>query len=176
MNLNLISPFYNRQGCPPFSDLPIADSTLKNFYGIRYYTIEGGPISSLACNGSPVDRTAGYRWSSEGYWIPMDTLFVHAGCTMYEFEHYNYQGNMKTYRGPLSLFEGLDSFHGWGLYSYIVECDMQMPDCVPSDDWRTVAYLDNSGASSSTEFTYQHTIGTSWSSDISQAGAVSDFC
>ena len=52
--------------------------------------------------------------------------------------------------------------------SMIVECSMTMPDCTPTDGWQTVAYLDNSGSSIPTQFTYQYTIGTSWSTEVSQ--------
>ena len=82
---------YFRQDCPKFSELPVADSGLKNFYGVRYYSEKGGSISSLACNGYYHDRIAGYRETADdGYGIGMGTLYVHHGCIMYAFNNYNY--------------------------------------------------------------------------------------
>ena len=50
--------------------------------------------------------------------------------------------------------------------SIIVECGMKMPDCAPKDEWRSVAYLDNSGSSLPTKFTYYYFIGTQWSTEM----------
>ena len=165
-----------RNNCPDFADLPVADAGLNYFYGIRFYPERGNPIPSLACNGGSYDRKDGYSYSApEGMGIGMGTLFVHHGCTFYVFEDYNYQGNYKTLRGPKDLYEGTDLFHRCGgnlnipcAHSFLVECSMSMANCVPSDEWATVAYLDNADSSIPTKFTYEYQIGTEWSSEISQ--------
>ena len=102
----------------------------------------------------------------------MGTLFIY-GCVLYVFSDYNYQGDMHTYKGPFSSFNGPDLFHtcNGGIpcaNSFSVECEMSMPDCAPSDAWISVAYLDNAGSSIPTKFTYQYTIGTEWSTEVSQ--------
>ena len=158
--------------------MPIADDSLKKFYGVRYYDDRGSPIPSLACNGDYYDEVDGFRYTaSPGYGVSMGSFFVHYGCKLYVFEDYNYKGKFKTFEGPLSSFEGTDMFHNCYkddkilypcAFSFIVECRMHMPDCVPSDEWVSVAYMDNSGSSLSTKFTYHYQIGTEWSSEISQ--------
>ena len=168
-----------RNNCPDFADLPVADAGLNYFYGIRFYQEKGNPIPSLACNGQPYDRKDGHSYSApEGMGVPFGTLFVHHNCTLYVFETYNYQGNYKTLRGPLALYEGTDLFHRCYdddgnlnlpcAHSFLVECSMSMANCVPSDEWATVAYLDNADSSIPTKFTYEYQIGTEWSSEISQ--------
>ena len=164
----------DRQGCPPFSELPIADEELKNFYGIRYYDDFGGQISSLACNGKSYDLPPG-KYDSDGNiytWYPIGTLFVHHGCTLYIFSKPGFVGEMSTYRGDLSDFCVDDFRFCLGclcpIPSMIVECGMQFPDCKPTDEWTTVASLDNSGSSLPSKFTYEYQIGTEWSSEISE--------
>ena len=152
--------------------MPIADDELTKFIQFRFYQKPGGPIPSLACNGYGFESWAGDRYSPESpYFWPVGTLFVHHGCTLYEFSERNYQGEMHIFKGPLAIYDGPDFFYHCSvpcLASYIGECEMSMPDCVPSDVWTSVAYLDNSGSSIETEFTYTYTIGTVWSNEISK--------
>ena len=105
----------------------------------------------------------------------MGTLFVHHGYTLYTFSKYDFAVDMKTFIGPLSDFwDGFDICGGWcfpGLFcvvpSMIIECGMKMPDCQPSDEKNPVAFLDNSGSSLPSKFTYEYQIETEWSSEIS---------
>ena len=131
---------------------------------------EGGPISSLACNGISSDLPAG-MYQPNNYF---GTLFVHHGCTLYVFSERDWMGDMKTFVGPLSDFlveiSG-DMCHDSNpcyIKSMIVECQMTIPDCQPSDEWQSIAYFDNTGSFIPTKFTYHYQIGTEWSSEISQ--------
>ena len=106
----------------------------------------------------------------------MGTLFVHHGYTLYTFSKYDFAVDMKTFIGPLSDFwDGFDIYGGWcfpGLFcvvpSMIIECGMKMPDCQPSDEKNPVAFLDNSGLSLPSKFTYKYQVETEWFSEILQ--------
>ena len=50
----------------------------------------------------------------------------------------------------------------------IIECGMKMPDCQPSDEKNPVAFLDNSGLSLPSKFTYKYQVETEWFSEILQ--------
>ena len=104
----------------------------------------------------------------------MGSVYVHSGCQLHIFEKPDYQGKMATIKGPVFQYDDKDygvlkkCYGRPCVRSYIVECGMIMPNCVPSDEWTSVAYLDNSGSSFPTTFTYEYAIGTEWSTEISQ--------
>jgi len=53
-----------------------------------------------------------------------------------------------------------------------VDCKQQYPDCQPEDSWKTVASFDNTQSDLPSTFTYKYTIGTSWSSQITESMSV----
>merc|ERR1711872_178161 len=169
-----------RSGCPEWDELPrVAHS---KFIGIRYYKDYGHDIPALSCNGHYYDMLNGYQYSaSPGACFPIGSLFVHAGCTFYAFCDNNYEGSYETYEGPLFFSKVPDgSFCGWAysnkpcVPSYIVDCKQHYPDCVPSDEWKTVASYDNSGSDLPSTFTYKYVIGTSWSTQMSEGMSVDE--
>ncbi len=151
----------------------------RRFIGARIYRDKGSPISSLACNGEYSDWFAGDKTTvlaeekQNSYW-KMGSVYVHSGCQLHVFQKPYYEGKMVTIKGP--VFEYDDKDFGFRktcsgrpcVAGFIVECGMVMPNCVPSDEWTSVAYLDNSGSSFPTTFTYEYEIGTEWSTEISQ--------
>ena len=152
----------------------------KTLLGARaYYSGAGGQISSLACIGSHYDIDAGRKYSvgNQDYHYRVGSLLVHPGCTYYGFENRNHQGKMYKFTGPVTIFNipkyfGFCSSNMGCFRSFIVECNMALPDCVPSDEWTSVAYLDNSDSSFPTTFTYEYEIGTEWSSETSHGWTV----
>jgi len=170
----------SRSGCPEWDELPrVYDS---KFIGFRSYTGPGHTIPALSCNGVKWDGVNGDRnTGTSGKCFNMGSLFVHAGCTFYVFCHNYYQGSYETYEGPLFFSKVPDgSFCGWGnsigpcVPSYIVDCKQHYPDCVPSDEWKTVASYDNSGSDLPSTFTYKYVIGTSWSTQMSEGMSVDE--
>jgi len=55
-----------------------------------------------------------------------------------------------------------------------VDCKQHYPDCVPSDEWETVASFDNSNSDLPSTFTYKYIIGTSWSTQMSEGMHIDD--
>jgi len=170
-----------RGHCPQLSDLPIVDSSRENFYAARFYQQEGHDIPELSCNGNQVDPKSGSKSSSPGG-TPIGTLYVLAGCIFYGFTEENFQGDYIQYDGPVfisklpnGVFDN-DNCRRSGTacpLSYLFDCRMKMPDCVAEDKWSTVASYDNTGSSLVSTFTYTYTIGTAWSTEMSQGFDVS---
>ena len=63
------------------------------FSGIRFYQGRGHDIPALSCNGGHFDDVNGYQISApSGQCYDIGSLFVHAGCKLYGFCDYNYEG------------------------------------------------------------------------------------
>jgi len=168
-----------RSGCPEWDELPRVQNS--KFIGIRFYQGRGHDIPALSCNGEYFDDVNGYQISApSGKCYDIGTLFVHTGCKLYGFCDYNYEGTYKTFEGPLFISKlPKDSFCGYYadqdipcMLSYIVDCKQHYPDCVPSDEWKTVASYDNSGSNLPSTFTYKYVIGTSWSTQMSEGMSI----
>jgi len=168
-----------RSGCPEWDELPRVSD--KKFIGARSYHDAGHNIPALSCNGYKYDfLNGGQNTGSTGRCFAVGSLFVHAGCTFYGFHDINYHGYYTTFEGPLFMSKVPVEIFGWvtGDYtiacvpSYIVDCRMHYPDCVPSDKWETVASYDNSNSHLDSTFTYKYTIGTSWSHEMSEGMSI----
>jgi len=169
-----------RTGCPDWDELPRVFNS--KFIASRNYNGLGHEIPAMSCNGISLDRVNEYQASAapgRGYGI--GSLFVHAGCTFYGFCEHEYQGTYKTFEGPLFISKlPKDTFCGWHLTgtdiptanSFIVDCRQHYPDCAPSDSWETVASYDNSNSHLPSTFTYKYTIGTSWSTEMSEGMSI----
>merc|ERR1719348_564550 len=170
-----------RSGCPEWDELPRVRN--KKFIAARRYYDEGHDIPALSCNGYVYDPLNGDQaTASSGRCYGIGSLFVHAGCTFYGFHDNNYQGHYTTLEGPLFMSKvPANTFGGWAFSSthacvpsFIVDCRMHYPDCVPSDKWETVASFDNSNSHLDSTFTYKYTIGTSWSHEMSEGMSIDE--
>jgi len=171
-----------RSGCPEWDELPRVWNS--KFIGARKYLESGHDIPALSCNGNYYEPVNGYQVSADpGTCFPIGSLFVHAGCTLYGFCDYNYEGQYKSFEGPLFISKlPKDTFCGYFATgtdvpcakSYLVDCRQHYPDCVPSDNWETVASYDNSNSHLPSTFTYKYTIGTSWSTEMSEGMSIDE--
>jgi len=171
-----------RSGCPEWDELPRVVN--KKFVAARTYKESGHDIPALSCNGNHWDAINGYSISAEdGQCYGVGSLFVHAGCTYYGFCDYNYQGNYKVFEGPLFISKvPTSTFCNWHFTdsdtpctpSYLVDCRQHYPDCAPADNWETVASYDNSNSHLPSTFTYKYTIGTSWSTEMSEGMSIDE--
>merc|ERR1711942_214566 len=165
-----------RTGCPDISELPIVWN--KQFLGFRYYEGKGNDIPALSCTGDYHDQVNGEQHSATpGRGWPIGSIFVHPGCTFYGFHDYDYQGSYTEWTGPLfiSNVPEWEFGHTCGVAcarSYLVDCKQQYPDCQPEDSWKTVASFDNTLSDLPSTFTYKYTIGTSWSSQMTESMSV----
>jgi len=173
-------------GCPTFAEIPVANlheghPEKDYFYGGRFYQGAGSDIPALACTGYHFDMEDGYKHSATpGNFYPFGSLMVNPGCTWYLFEGYNYEGRYVEYSGgntgmlvskvPRPSWGGTcGAEYGPCFPSYLVSCQQRFPNCAPEDGWSTIATLDNSLSSVETPFTFQQTIGTTWSNEVSES-------
>merc|ERR1719348_1143381 len=171
-----------RSGCPEWDELPRV--WYNKFIAARKYADDGHDIPALSCNGDMYEPLNGYQVTAEsGYCFGIGSLFVHAGCTFYGFHDINFQGHYTTLEGPLFMSKvPRDTFGNNHVEhtnracapSYLVDCRMHYPDCVPSDKWETVASYDNSNSHLDSTFTYKYTIGTSWSHEMSEGMSIDE--
>jgi len=157
------------QGCPPISEIPIANDDLTDFFAARFYDDVGGSTATTSCNGNPSDFRSGYMTAT--YQInPPGTVITHAGCSIIFFEDDNYQQIIHKINGPQVLYNSLvEMAIVWIVSrSMLFECNQTMPHCDPSDGWVTVGYMDNHDSTVPIEFTYNYKVGTVWSTEISQ--------
>merc|ERR1711915_922937 len=156
-----------RSGCPEWNELPRVYN--KKFIAARIYGGQGHDIPALSCNGH-YDEESNEKQDSTppGYGWPV--------CTLYTFCESYYTGTVKTFEGPV-FFSKLPTNYFCGHYlpsdipaiaSLIADCRQHYPDCSPSDDWVTVASLDNTDSTIPAKFTYEYSIGTSWSVEMSE--------
>jgi len=179
-------------GCPVFSEIPVSEQhkqqpELDYFYAGRFYSYPGHDIPALACNDKePYDAADDYRHSSDqGFGTMMGSIMVNPGCTWYLFEDYNYEGRYVEYSGGNSgLLISKVPQPSWGttcgdnyvtcFHSYLVSCEQRFPNCAPKDGWQPITSLDNSQSHVEAPFTFQQTIGTTWSNEVSESMSVSE--
>jgi len=169
-------------GCPAFTEIPVAELFEKNpekdyFYGGRKYHGKGNSIPALACNGGRADMPDGYKSSAPaGLYLPIGSLMINPGCSFYMFEDYNQEGRYVEYTGgntgrlvsevPRPSWSGSCGVPCFK--SLMMSCRQRFPNCAPEDGWETIATLDNTGSSVEVPFTFQQTIGTTWSNEVSE--------
>jgi len=176
-------------GCPAFTEIPVAELHEKNpeqdfFYGGRWYFDKGNSIPALACNGQYTDMADGYKYSAPaGFYTPVGSLMINPGCSFYMFEYYNQQGRYVEYTGGNTgrLVSEVPR-PSWGIdcgvdvacfASLMMSCQQRFPNCAPEDGWETIATLDNTGSNVEVPFTFEQTIGTTWSNEVSENNHIS---
>jgi len=169
-------------GCPAFTEIPVAELHEKNpekdfFYGGRFYQGKGNSIPALACNG-PLwgDMPDGHKYSAPAP-LAVGSIMINPGCSFYVFEDYNQEGRYVEYTGGNTgrLVSEVPR-PSWGrtcggvacFASYMMSCRQRFPNCAPEDGWETIATLDNTDSSVELPFTFQQTIGTTWSNEVSE--------
>lgn len=169
-------------GCPSFDQVPVSESNgglWPVFVAGRRYHDRGHDVPELACNGNFYDEIDGYQLSSsDDQCYAMGSLIVNAGCKLTFFSDYNFEGEHKTFDGPILLPNPTPEFGDsccGGVFcvdSFLWSCKQHFPDCVPSDSWNIVTQLDNSQSNWETDFTFEQTKGTSWSHESSESMSV----
>ena len=78
--------------CPQMEDLPVMWG--DKFTCFAYWYDWGGEYSVTACNGDQYTYADGYDQAPDyGYYIPMGSIFVKPGCTLYMWKGNFYTGS-----------------------------------------------------------------------------------
>jgi len=166
---------YNRlDGCPSYKGLTNDNKVVA---GYRYDGV-GNWLQELGCNGYMYRLYAGYSESTDddGFCFPFGSMVVNPGCKVIFFEdvsmitHHTYDQGIYSYVTRDMTFGDYTTDQGISCVSaYLASCDHTYPTCVPTDNWETVVELDNTQSITATTFTYKHTIGTTFSSEIKES-------
>jgi len=160
------------QGCPPISEIPIANDDLTDFFGARFYDDVGGSTATTACNGNPLDFRSGYMMATAQMSYFPGSIITHAGCSIILFKDDNYQQIYYKINGPRVIYntEGDNDifWHIVSAKSWLFECEQTMPNCDTSDGWETVASMDNHESPVPIDVSYSYKVGTVWSTEISE--------
>jgi len=155
----------------------------------------GDDLSVNACNGK--QYTFGeLDYNSHSLYVPMGSIMVLPGCTAYLFRDSNYKGERlewdtgsadliadincrKVLTGPEAVYNNTwgrgfkDHSLATGPRSFKCRCTQQPISCTPTDSFDVVLTCDNSRGTSPTTCTYSQTIGTQYSSSVSQEMGIS---
>jgi len=170
--------------CPKLDDLPVLNDAGNEFYCAWQWQYRGDTEPIRACNGPPyvwmdnIDFTSG-----AGAWLPAGSIMVKAGCTLYGYDDYNYQGWLIKYYGPATFPDGCSGGAcpnypspyvniANGLLSIQCRCDQDPIICQPTDNWKTIMQCDNTQSSSITTCTYRKSIGTTWSASTTNSFSI----
>lgn len=180
-------------------DLPLIDNGTsptfkKTILAARIYHGSGDGFTPWSCNGKCTDWPAETRSSfgeTKGAMLPMGSVIVNPGCTMYVFSGYNYRGGFITFEAgvhPLVKQTNKQTNYLYACYtitpsplgnavacakSVMFTCVQVFPTCTPSSAWHTVATLDNQHSTVASQFSYTKTIGTKFSTAITNSFGVS---
>lgn len=173
---NNIGSIVSLLGCP--TELPITIDG-KILAG-RIYRETGNDIPQLACNGPCGNWYAESKFTqAAGGKDPFGSIIINPGCTLHIFSEYNYAGQSRQYTGP-GVYPNpkvekpiVQNCGVPCIASMLWTCQQTYPSCTPSDSWQTVTEIDNSQSSLSALFTYEKTVGTTFSQEMKESRSVS---
>merc|ERR1711935_1949 len=182
------------EGCPTSINVTGNGTTVVSSYGISYtgyvegediiagriYWDKGNSLADLACNGEFIDYNPGrFGDVNVKYDSYFGSVIVNPGCTLFIFEDFNQGGSYKKYTSDTFLIKADDKFvynlggHHNFVKSMLWTCTQTYPSCTPSDAWHHITELDNSASSVTTEFTYEKTVGTTYSHEMKNSISIS---
>jgi len=127
--------------------------------------------------------------SPDGYHVNVGALIVKAGCTFYGYSDYHYNGDRVEYKGPATFPNGCsgsmeigncppipcnEGIHRWGYNSMRCRCQQDPIICQPSDHYVTIMQCDNSNHGLETICKYTKTIGTTWTTEVSESMSIDE--
>jgi len=161
------------------NDIPIMYIEEQKFTCMKYWNDKGGDYSIDSCNGvswyypDEYDHDAG-----EGLYYPMGSIFVKPGCTIYMYKEPGYSGESHVISGPAEVYRNThwELRHGSapGAVSYKCRCIQKKVDCEPEDSYEVVLWCDGRNSVVETKCTYEKTIGTEFSNEISEGMSIDE--
>merc|ERR1712038_1487691 len=87
--------------CPNNNELPVLNDVGDAFYCAWNWDGWGNPEPIQACNGEVEFYMDDYDHDNDiGWYTPVESLIVKAGCTFYGWEGYDFSGTPIKYYGP----------------------------------------------------------------------------
>merc|ERR1719450_1206222 len=165
--------------CPAMNDIPVMYGD-EAFTCARVWYEWGGSYAVDSCNGDFINHADGHDFSAnDGYYFLMGSIFVKPGCTMYMYKGYGYSGESHVISGPAEVYRNTHWDFGSGNNapgprSYKCRCIQKKVDCEPEDSDEVILWCDGRNAVVDTKCTYEKTIGTEFSNEISEGMSIDE--
>jgi len=175
-----------RAECPNINDLPVMTAAGDSFYCFWIYAEKGGDIPLEGCNGQGYSYLDGADEDSPaGYYWPIGSAIVKAGCTLYGYELNGFTGARIDYSGPATYPDGCSGSNcppvigaddgvtsPRGFRSYKCRCQQDPIICTPSDKYVTIMQCDNTRSDVDTLCQYTKTIGTTFTNTAQESMSI----
>jgi len=164
--------------CPAMNDIPIMYND-QLFTCAKIWRDKGGDYAVDSCNSdnSWFETYPDGRDYDSGT-IPMGSIFVKPGCTMYMYEHNGYSGESHVISGPAEVYNNTHwvfiPIYPAGVGSFKCRCIQKKVDCEPEDSYEVVLWCDGRDTVVETKCVYQKTIGTEFSNEISEGMSIDE--
>lgn len=159
------------QGCPNNPSTIVNDKVVAGYR----YDKAGNNIPQFACNGNAILMNAETYYHSQGQCFKFGSMIVNPGCEVLFFDFRN--GKMEPidvfYQGTYGKVEINQEENIACIKAYLTTCNITYPACTPNDRWETITELDNTQGKESTTFSYTKTVGTTFSTKITESFGVS---
>jgi len=166
--------------CPAMNDIPVMYYD-QAFTCARFWQGMGGDYAVDSCNGDGfIDLPDGEdNEGNDCCYIPIGSIFVKPGCTMYMYERPGYSGQSHVIGGQSEVYrnthwEAAGPSETAGPGSYKCRCVQKKVDCEPEDSYEVVLWCDGRDAVVETKCVYQKTIGTEFSDEISEGMSIDE--
>jgi len=161
--------------CPSMSDIPVMYHD-EAFTCAMWWHEKGGNYSVDSCNGdSFTNPNGGDGDAGTGCYYKFGSVFVKPGCTLYMFKNAGYSGESHVISGPKEVYSNAH----WGRYpgtpgpaSFRCRCIQKRVDCEPEDAYEVVLWCDGRDAVVDTTCTYEKTVGTEFSMEVSEGMSI----
>jgi len=162
----------------------VLNSAGDEFYCAWHWRNWGADEPIRGCNGPEFYHMDHYDDDEpEGKMMPMGSIIVKAGCTLYGYEDHEYKGHLIEYQGPATYPNGCkgndcprvgceEEGVADGFRSFQCRCLQDPIICQPTDEWVTIMSCDNTRSSIETTCTYTKTIGTTWSQEATNSMSI----
>jgi len=169
--------------CPNINDIPVLNAAGDRFFCAWFWQDKGNPEPIDSCNGGNGPVMDDYDFDSpSGSYMPMESIIVKAGCTLYGYEGHAFTKDLIKFYGPATYPEpctGGECAHHLGpifglrgFASYRCRCEQDPIICQPTDTWNTIMQCDNTQSSTVAKCTYSKTIGTTWSASTTNSFSI----
>eukprot|EP00092_Neocalanus_flemingeri_P084707 GFUD01106454.1.p1 GENE.GFUD01106454.1~~GFUD01106454.1.p1 ORF type:complete len:309 (-),score=24.12 GFUD01106454.1:698-1624(-) len=164
-------------GCPSKIHITMNQTIVAG----KTYDGKGNNVPELSCNGKSKLWYKDTKYDAGGFYVLFGSVIVNPGCTLIIVTPWA----SKRFTGPttipnpkpnIPIIFGTISTCDGGIpcvWTLIWTCKQTYPSCEPSDKWQIVTKLDNSAQNISAQFTYEKTVGTTWSQSMTQSRSVS---
>jgi len=168
--------------CPAMNDIPIMYND-QLFTCAKIWRDKGGDYAVDSCNSDnswfeTYQDGRDFDTGDRNTFLPMGSIFVKPGCTMYMYKYNGYSGESHVISGPAEVYSNthwdFNHIYPPGVGSFKCRCIQKKVDCEPEDSYEVVLWCDGRDTVVETKCVYQKTIGTEFSNEISEGMSIDE--